>query len=188
MNPGYIKGYVPGVRENGGQYTHAAIWLIMGFARLGHHDKVWELLQLINPVNHGDNRQEADIYKVEPYVLAADVYAIPMQKGRGGWTWYTGSAGWLYQLLTDYLVGLHKESDKLYLRPCLPVEWPEVKVNYRFFETVYSIVIRRTADPKGLLVDGKENTYVPLINDQQPHNVVLEIPMEENGTKALPAP
>jgi cellobiose phosphorylase len=100
LNPGYIKGYVPGVRENGGQYTHAAIWMIIAFAKLGDNKRVWELLNMINPINHGKTSNEIATYKVEPYVLAADVYALPPHAGRGGWTWYTGSAGWLYRLIT----------------------------------------------------------------------------------------
>src|SRR6201999_1717392 len=95
LDPGYIKGYVPGVRENGGQYTHAAVWLTMAFAALGDKKRTWELLQMINPVNHGNSAETVSIYKVEPYVIAADVYAQPLHRGRGGWTWYTGSAGWM---------------------------------------------------------------------------------------------
>ena len=101
IDPGYIKGYVPGVRENGGQYTHAAVWMIMAFAKLGDRSRTWELLQMINPINHSRNSEEVAIYKVEPYVLAADVYAIAPHTGRGGWTWYTGSASWMYQLIIE---------------------------------------------------------------------------------------
>ncbi len=97
-NPGYIKGYVPGVRENGGQYTHAAIWLVMAFAQQKDVERMWSLLEIVNPINHGSSKEKQDIYKVEPYVLAADVYGVDPHTGRGGWTWYTGSAGWMYRV------------------------------------------------------------------------------------------
>jgi len=105
LNPGYIKGYVPGVRENGGQYTHAAIWTVMAFAALGDSRRAWELFGLINPVNHAKSAQAIGVYKVEPYVVAADVYAVAPHTGRGGWTWYTGSAGWMYRLIVESLLG-----------------------------------------------------------------------------------
>jgi hypothetical protein len=106
LNPGYIKGYIPGVRENGGQYTHAAIWTVMAFARLGEHERAWELFDLLNPVHHGDTpERKSPPTKVEPYVVAADVYAVAPHTGRGGWTWYTGSAGWMYRLLVETLLG-----------------------------------------------------------------------------------
>jgi len=104
LNPGYIKGYVPGVRENGGQYTHAAIWAAMAFAALGDGERAWDLLALINPLNHARSPEAIAIYKVEPYVVAADVYALSPHTGRGGWTWYTGSAGWMYRLFVESLL------------------------------------------------------------------------------------
>ena len=106
LNPGYIKGYVPGVRENGGQYTHGAIWTVMAFAAMGDAKRAWELFTLINPVTHADTPEAVAVYRVEPYVVAADVYAVPPHTGRGGWTWYTGSAGWMYRLITESLLGL----------------------------------------------------------------------------------
>lgn len=127
LNPGYIKGYVPGVRENGGQYTHAAIWLVMAFAALGDNRRTWELLRMINPVNHGSSPQDIEIYKVEPYVIAADVYAISQHTGRGGWTWYTGSAGWMYQLIVESFLGLHRHDQILKFSPCLPQNGPRLK-------------------------------------------------------------
>ena len=120
LNPGYIKGYVPGVRENGGQYTHAAIWASAAFAALGDSRRAWELFDIINPVNHSRSPEAAATYKVEPYVVAADVYALPPHTGRGGWTWYTGSAGWMYRLIVESLLGLRLEVDKLRFAPCLP--------------------------------------------------------------------
>ncbi len=120
LNPGYIKGYVPGVRENGGQYTHAAIWMIMAFAKLGNNKRLWELLRMINPINHSNTSEKMAIYKVEPYVLAADVYARAPHAGRGGWTWYTGSAGWMYRLIIESFLGLQREANKLKFSPCIP--------------------------------------------------------------------
>ncbi|HET9376840.1 MAG TPA: protein ndvB, partial [Chthoniobacterales bacterium] len=132
LHPGYIKGYVPGVRENGGQYTHAAVWTVMAFALLGDHDRAWQLVGLLNPINHATTPATAAIYKVEPYVIAADVYAVPPHTGRGGWTWYTGSAGWMYRLLTETLLGLNREGDRLWLTPRLPTSWTGCKVQYRY--------------------------------------------------------
>lgn len=120
-NPGYIKGYVPGVRENGGQYTHASIWVLWAFAMLGDGKKLLELYQLISPTAH--SVANPNLYKVEPYVIAADVYAEPPHTGRGGWTWYTGSAGWLYRLGVEMLLGLRQEGEYLTIVPCIPPQW-----------------------------------------------------------------
>ena len=148
LNPGYIKGYVPGVRENGGQYTHAAVWLTMAFAALGDKQRAWELFDMINPVNHGTTAEKIATYKVEPYVVAADVYSIALHKGRGGWTWYTGSAGWMYQLITGSLLGLVREGDHLRLVPCVPPSWTSFSIDYRFKETVYHITFNQTHSEK----------------------------------------
>ena len=159
LNPGYIKGYVPGVRENGGQYTHAAIWLVMAFAAIEDKKRTWELLQMINPLNRGNTREKIAIYKAEPYVIAADVYFEPLHKGRGGWTWYTGSAGWMYQLILESFVGLKKENDTLYFKPCVPEEWPNIKITYHYQDTVFHIEIvmeKFTDDHKTkLIVNGE---------------------------------
>ncbi len=144
LNPGYIKGYVPGVRENGGQYTHAAIWAAMAFAALGDRRRAWDLLAIINPVRHGISPEEIDTYKVEPYVVAADVYAVSPHIGRGGWTWYTGSAGWMYRLIMESLLGLRLEVDKLRFEPCLPADWEIFKMHYRYRETIYHITVRQS--------------------------------------------
>ncbi|MEO5813315.1 MAG: glucoamylase family protein, partial [Rhodanobacter sp.] len=132
LDPGYIKGYVPGVRENGGQYTHAAIWATMAFATLGDSSRAWELLRMINPVNHGSDPERMDIYKVEPYVVSADVYAVAPHVGRGGWSWYTGSAGWMYRLMVESLLGLHLEAARLRFAPVLPTEWEGFELDYRY--------------------------------------------------------
>ncbi len=138
-DPGYIKGYVPGVRENGGQYTHAAIWLTMAFAALEDRVRAWELFHMINPINHGSSPAAMAMYKVEPYVVAADVYSISLHKGRGGWTWYTGSAGWMYQLITGSLLGLVPEGNVLRFAPCLPADWKDFVMHYRYGNTMYHI-------------------------------------------------
>lgn len=149
LNPGYIKGYVPGVRENGGQYTHAAVWLVMAFAAKGHKEKTWELLQMINPVNRGNSKENISVYKVEPYVIAADVYAVSGNEGRGGWTWYTGSAGWMYQLILNYFIGLRRRDEELHFEPCLPDEWDTLKVSYQFKSSNYIITLKNEPAKNG---------------------------------------
>jgi len=177
LDPGYIKGYVPGVRENGGQYTHAAVWMIMAFARLGNNERVWELLNMINPVNHGKTATDIATYKVEPYVLAADVYSRAPHAGRGGWTWYTGSAGWLYRLIIESFLGLQREGNNLIFNPCVPEAWTSYKVHYRYENTVYHIeVMQVPADEKmRLTVDGveKEGNVIVLVDDGGEHEVVV---------------
>ena len=159
LDPGYIKGYVPGVRENGGQYTHAAIWAAMAFAALGDSRRAWELLAMINPVNHAKSPEGIATYKVEPYVVAADVYAVSPHTGRGGWTWYTGSAGWMYRLIVESLLGLRLEVDKLYVTPCLPADWKGFTLHYRYRETLYQIRVLQDSAWNGetsVMVDGVE--------------------------------
>lgn len=182
MNPGYIKGYVPGVRENGGQYTHAAIWAAMAFARLGDNRRAWELFTMINPVNHARTAEETAVYKVEPYVVAADVYAVPPHTGRGGWTWYTGSAAWMYRLIVESLLGLTFEVDKLRIAPCLPPDWKGFKMHYRHRETVYHIDVKQTPAGRGEMfvrVDGIEqpDKSIPLVDDHQEHSVEVRMPV-----------
>jgi cellobiose phosphorylase len=177
-NPGYIKGYVPGVRENGGQYTHGAIWTVMAFAALGDNRRAWELFDMINPVNHADSAAAIAAYKVEPYVVAADVYAVAPHTGRGGWTWYTGSAGWLYRLIVESLLGLKLEVDKLRFAPCLPADWETFKLHYRYRQTLYHIVVLQTSDDKaGVTVDGveQEDDVIPLVDDCKEHAVEIRV-------------
>ncbi|MDO9693886.1 MAG: cyclic beta 1-2 glucan synthetase, partial [Candidatus Latescibacteria bacterium] len=181
LEPGYIKGYPPGVRENGGQYTHAAIWAAMAFAALGDRRRAWDLASMINPVNHAATPQDAAVYKVEPYVVAADVYAVPPHTGRGGWTWYTGSAGWMYRLLTESLLGLNLEANRLRFTPCLPAAWESYRVHYRFRDTVYHIEIRQVAGGGGgtsVALDGAvlEGDALPLVDDRREHEVVVTVP------------
>ncbi len=175
LNPGYIKGYVPGVRENGGQYTHAAIWMIMAFAKLGDNKRVWELLNMINPINHGKTSESKAIYKVEPYVVAADVYAGRQHAGRGGWTWYTGSAGWMYQLITESFLGIHQEGGKLKIEPCIPLEWDSFKVRYQYKHAIYQIEVTQKNGQEDMTVieDGvlQQDKMITLDNDGLVHNV-----------------
>ena len=195
LNPGYIKGYVPGVRENGGQYTHAAIWAAMAFAQLGDSHRAWELLSIINPVNHTSSPETVATYKVEPYVVAADVYAVSPHIGRGGWSWYTGSAGWMYTLILESLLGLRREGDKLSFTPCLPRDWETFKVHYRYGEALYHIVVRQITvcrpgdgNAAGVLVDGvqQSNTAdnaITLFDDRQEHSVEVRIPSKVKAAK-----
>lgn len=193
LNPGYIKGYVPGVRENGGQYTHAAIWAAMAFAALGDSQRAWELLAMINPVNHARSPEGIATYKVEPYVVAADVYALSPHTGRGGWSWYTGSAGWMYRLIVESLLGLRLEVDKLSFAPCLPADWEEFKVHYRFRETVYHITVlhaRSATDKSSVTVDGieRQDSTIHLTDDHQEHSVEVRMPIAHNdGPTPVPA-
>ncbi len=146
LEPGYIKGYVPGVRENGGQYTHAAIWATIALAMLGERERAWELFSMINPINHGNEREKIERYRVEPYVMCADIYGEPPHTGRGGWTWYTGAAGWMYRLTVETLLGLQLEVDHLRIAPCIPAHWESYKIHYRYRETVYHITVKRVGE------------------------------------------
>ncbi len=178
MNPGYIKGYPPGMRENGGQYTHGAVWTVMALALLGEHDEAWRLFEMLNPIRHGDSPEGIARYKVEPYVMAADVYSGAGHAGRGGWTWYTGAAGWMYRLALETLLGLERCGNHLRLTPRLPeAGWETYRVHYRYCETVYHIEVRKTgsADTFGprILMDGvpQPDGHIPLNNDRRDHFV-----------------
>lgn len=181
LNPGYIKAYIPGVRENGGQYTHGAIWTAMAFALMGDIERAWELFALLNPLHHSATPAQVAIYKVEPYVVAADVYGVAPHIGRGGWTWYTGSAGWMYRLLAETLLGLNLEGDRLRLTPLLPRKWNAITMHYRFRQTCYHIrVWRGTGDlpsGNGLSLDGQPlpGNTIPLIDDWRDHSVEMQI-------------
>jgi cyclic beta-1,2-glucan synthetase len=184
MNPGYIKGYVPGVRENGGQYTHAAVWMSMAFAKLGDRKKAWEIVTMINPINHTQSAEQVAHYKVEPYVIAADVYALPPHTGRGGWTWYTGSAGWMYRLILESLLGLRLETDKLIFEPCVPSDWTSYNIRYRYRQSVYRITIIQL--PQGdkqqiITIDGMvcKDMFIRLVDDGKEHEVTVKLYMED---------
>jgi cyclic beta-1,2-glucan synthetase len=177
LDPGYIKGYVPGVRENGGQYTHAAVWATMAFAAMGDARRAWELQRMISPISHGSGEGRIDVYKVEPYVVAADVYYGEPHQGRGGWTWYTGSAGWMYRLIMESLLGLHVvDGESLYIEAVLPADWPGYTLSYRHRETDYQIAVHAAqgdAGPRRILLNGQpiEGDRLPLIDDGGEHHV-----------------
>jgi cellobiose phosphorylase len=189
LNPGYIKGYVPGVRENGGQYTHAAIWLVIAFAGLKNKEITWELLQMLNPINHANNPEKIAIYKVEPYVIAADIYAISQHPGRGGWTWYTGSAGWMYQLIIESFIGIRRNGNTLRFEPCIPENWPSVTVHYRYNETAYHITyIQGQGDEKmKIIINGVEQSVqtIDMINDREEHHVTIKLPAKKINDQVL---
>jgi len=186
LDPGYVKGYVPGVRENGGQYTHAAIWTVIAFAMLGDGDRAGELFALLNPINHASTRAGLHKYKVEPYVAPGDVYAVPPHTGRGGWTWYTGSAGWMYRAALENILGFKLQGDRLRIDPCIPRFWREFEIIYRHWQTTYRIKVE---NPQSLCrgvasvtIDGikQEDDLILLSGDGQAHEVRVLI-----GEKAV---
>jgi cyclic beta-1,2-glucan synthetase len=177
LDPGYIKGYVPGVRENGGQYTHAALWTLIAYARLHDGDRAGELFTLLNPISHSSTRAGLHKYRVEPYVAAGDVYAVPPHTGRGGWTWYTGSAGWMYRAGLESILGFELRGEQLRLAPCVPRSWREFKIRYRHHGTLYHITVE---NPQGMShgvlsveVDGQlqSTDTIALARDRRPHQV-----------------
>jgi cellobiose phosphorylase len=176
-DPGYIKGYVPGVRENGGQYTHAAIWVVIALARLGLGDEAMEIFHLINPINHMRSPEGAWRYRAEPYAVAADVYAHPMHIGRGGWTWYTGSAGWMYQAAVEVLLGLRRRGDRFSVDPCIPTVWPEYRIEWTIGGTTYRIVVEnpdhRSRGVASATLDGAavDAAAIPILTDRGEHDV-----------------
>jgi cyclic beta-1,2-glucan synthetase len=174
-NPGYIKGYVPGVRENGGQYTHAALWTIWAWTLLGDGARAGELLRLISPVRHAAETPER--YMVEPYVVAADVYTARGHAGRGGWTWYTGSASWFYRLGVEQLLGIRREGDTLTVAPVIPPDWPGFTARYRFGTTTYAIRVERAVGAPGVMLDGTllADGRIPLADDGATHEVRISL-------------
>jgi cyclic beta-1,2-glucan synthetase len=178
-SPGYIQGYVPGVRENGGQYTHAAVWAAMAFAALGDAERAWEVFALLNPVTHARDAAQVAVYQVEPYVVAGDVYANAAHAGRGGWTWYTGSAGWMYQLVVESLLGLHRSGNRLRVRPLLPKTWTRFEVRYRFGSSTFAITCRKAAAgaAASVVVDGIETAgdTLTLVDDGRTRVMVVNV-------------
>lgn len=176
-DPGYIRGYVPGVRENGGQYTHAALWVILAYTLMGNGNRAMQLFRMINPINHSRTREEAARYKVEPYVVAADVYSQSLHVGRGGWTWYTGSSGWMYRIGVESILGLRRRGAALSIEPCIPADWKQYQLFYRYRSSRYEITVE---NPKGkqrgvarIELDGTvlPPGDVPLQDDGQVHEV-----------------
>jgi cyclic beta-1,2-glucan synthetase len=183
LDPGYIKGYPPGIRENGGQYTHAALWSVMAFAELGQGDKAARLFSMLNPINHARTRADVHRYKVEPYVVAADVYAMPPHVGRGGWTWYTGSAAWMQRAGIESILGVRREGDWLYIDPCIPKAWPGFEVSLRFGSSRYEISVE---NPDGVergvifaALDGakvnEQRLRLPIVDDGATRRLVVRL-------------
>lgn len=172
-NPGYIQGYLPGVRENGGQYTHGAIWAVMAFARMGNAERAWRLWSLISPINHTGNSASVGIYKAEPYVMSADVYSVKPHTGRAGWSWYTGSAGWAYRLLTEELLGITCYPTTFTVHARLPHHWPSIFMNYQYKSSKYEITITRDGEGYQVALDGVTlpDDNIPLLDDGQNHRV-----------------
>jgi cyclic beta-1,2-glucan synthetase len=177
-DPGYIKGYVPGIRENGGQYTHAAVWTVLAFVALGDGDKAGELFQMLNPVHRVTSRAKVHRYKVEPYVVAGDIYGAAPHVGRGGWTWYSGSAGWLYRAGVEWMLGLRLRGTALCIDPCIPRSWPEYAIRFRYHSAVYDITVE---NPRGvnrgvtlIELDGRmliTREGIPLLDDGVEHRI-----------------
>jgi cyclic beta-1,2-glucan synthetase len=179
LDPGYIKGYLPGVRENGGQYTHAALWTVVALARLGFGDEAMELFHMLNPINHTRTAEDVERYRTEPYAVAADVYAHPMHVGRGGWTWYTGSAGWMYQAAVEGLLGLRRQGETFAVDPCIPAMWPGYAIDWRVGNTIYRISVtnpeHRCRGIQSAQVDGNavDAGAIPLVDDGESHDVSI---------------
>ncbi|MDR3121415.1 MAG: hypothetical protein LBU58_08810 [Clostridiales bacterium] len=175
--PGYIKSYLPGIRENGGQYTHAAVWAIIAFAKMGEGDKAWELFKLINPISHTGDRVSCARYKAEPYVLAADVYAVHPNIGRGGWSWYTGAAGWMYRAGLEHILGFCKKGGTVLMDPCIPRAWKGYSINYLYMDTAYNVSVLnpegRSRGVRSVRVDGAPTAGggFSLVNDKKTHEV-----------------
>ena len=195
-DPGYIKGYLPGVRENGGQYTHAAVWSAIAFAALGDGDKAGELLALLNPISHARTRAGMHRYKVEPYVASADVYGEGMHLGRGGWTWYTGSAGWMYRAIVEWLLGFRMHGTELTIDPCIPRPWPGFELSFRYHSSRYQVrVDNRSGAGRGVTaiqLDGKllVDHRIPLEDDGNLHEVHVVLGThvrEQSPPRGIPA-
>lgn len=177
-DPGYIKGYLPGIRENGGQYTHASVWSLIAFAELGDGDKAAELFRMMNPINRANSRANVQRYKVEPYAVAGDIYAEPPHVGRGGWTWYTGSAGWLYRAGIEWILGFRLRGMALLMDPCIPRDWPGYSLEFRYHSATYKI---RVENPSGVTrgvalteLDGKllaGYADIHLVDDGKVHQI-----------------
>ena len=175
-NPGYIMNYSKGIRENGGQYTHAVAWYLMALIKAGYHDRAYRYFQMINPASRTTKKADVDTYRVEPYSIAADIYSSEFFPGRGGWTWYTGSAGWFYRVGAEEILGLHKIGDKLKLDPRIPISWDSYKMTYRYMDTEYNIEVKK-GKKESLIVDGKaqNSDTITLKDDKAKHKIELTI-------------
>ncbi len=168
--------YSKGIRENGGQYTHAVAWYLMALIKAGYHDRAYRYFQMINPANRTKKEQDVNTYRVEPYVIAADIYSSEFFPGRGGWTWYTGSAGWFYRVGIEEILGIHKKGDKLELDPRIPVAWDGFKMTYRYMDTIYDIEVHK-GKKESIKLDGKSvgDDSISLVDDKEKHKIVLTI-------------
>ncbi len=179
LNPGYIKAYLPGVRENGGQYTHSSIWVIIAETLLGFGDKAGEFYRMINPIEHSKTKESANKYKVEPYVVAADIYGAGNLAGRGGWTWYTGSSSWFYKAGIEYILGLKIKNNTLSLNPCIPKEWKEFNIKYKFERSIYNIKVSNLNGKNRGITEFKLNgeiiqeKEVKLVNDGKIYDIEI---------------
>jgi cyclic beta-1,2-glucan synthetase len=188
-DPGYIKGYPPGIRENGGQYTHAATWAVIAQAMLGHGDEAAELFALLNPINHTSSRADVQRYKVEPYVVAADIYSVAPHVGRGGWTWYTGSASWMYRAGLEWILGFRVRAGKLLLTPSIPADWPRFEILFRYASARYEILVenpdRVSRGVARVELDGMQlppgESQIVLADDHRTHEVRVTLG-EPTGT------
>jgi cyclic beta-1,2-glucan synthetase len=181
QDPGYIKGYVPGVRENGGQYTHAATWMIMAYAELGDGNRAYELFNMLNPINHSRSEAEYNKYRIEPYVMAGDVYAGHGHEGRGGWSWYTGSASWYYRAALESILGFYLQGNRLSIKPCIPNEWKSYEISYTYGKSRYDIKVQNprnlSSGKVSMEMDGKQSweNEITLIDDGKNHSVLLTL-------------
>ncbi len=182
-SPGYIQGYPPGIRENGGQYTHGILWGVLAWCQLGQGNQAYDLLHLLNPIRHTQTQQEVKQYQVEPYVVAADISASTLHPGRGGWTWYTGAAGWMYQVILEGLLGLHRQGNILWFSPCPPTHWPGYKINYTFGNTLYRIQCQRAQDDQGLRLrlDTQELSYQATKTGPGDSKQKIALPLQDDG-------
>ena len=175
IEPGYIKSYLPGVRENGGQYTHAAMWVILAYTKLGFGDKALELYRMINPIEHSRTKDEARKYKVEPYVIPADIYSAENLAGRGGWTWYTGSSSWFYKIGIENILGMKIENNILKINPCIPKDWKEYSIRYKYENSIYNIKVRnekgKNTGIERIKLNGKEIENKQIILDGKRRNI-----------------
>src|SRR5581483_4522870 len=191
LDPGYIKGYPPSIRENGGQYTHAAAWVVMAFAALGEGDKAAELFSMLNPINRSNTRAEVQRYKVEPYVTAADVYSVAPHVGRGGWTWYTGSAAWMYRAGLEALLGFRLQGTLLRLDPCIPKTWPAFSIVFNYRTARYHISIENpravSSGVASIELDGNKlhrcERTIALRDDGLDHSIRVELGIDEPQTE-----
>ena len=175
-NPGYIMNYPKGIRENGGQYTHSVSWYLMALIKAGYYDRAYRYYQMINPINRSSNKEDVNIYQDEPYVIAADIYSSSSFPAHGGWTWYTGSAGWFYKVGIEDILGIQKHGNKLKLNPKIPIAWDGFNAKYKYLNTTYNIKVKKDKK-ESFKLDNKSqiNNYILLQDDKKTHEIELTI-------------